>query len=109
VPVRVTVDVHRAGPSGDPLSPATAGFSLEYNSADGPKRTEWKNVEVGSGWTSYEFDLPDASFANRGGFDLLINTFGAKQDVVFGAVKVRRLTNSTGATTTAMVVSGAAQ
>jgi hypothetical protein len=101
VPVRVTVDVHRAAPSGDSLNPASSGFCLEYDSAEGAKRTEWKTVEVGEGWTSYSFDLADASFSNRGGFDLLINTFGAKQDIVFGSVTVRRLTDPAAVTTAA--------
>lgn len=105
VPVRVTVDVHRAAPLGDPLSPASAGFCFEYDTASGAKRTEWKEVEVGSGWATYSFDLPDASFANRGGFDLLINTFGAKQDIVFGSVTVRRTPSATGVTTAATPVS----
>ena len=101
VPVKVTVDVHRAAPLGDPLSPATAGFCLEYDTADGAKRTEWKDLEIGSGWATYTFDLSNASFSNRGGFDLLINTFGARQDIVFGSVAVRRLTNATSVTASA--------
>jgi hypothetical protein len=91
VPVRVTVEVHRAGPVGDPLSPNTAGFCLEYDSPDGPKRTEWQNIEPGEGWTSYSFTLSDASLANRGGFDLLINTWGSRQDIAFGSVTVQRI------------------
>ncbi len=109
VPVRVTVEVHRAAPLGDPLSPATAGFCLEYDAADGAKRTEWKDLEVGTGWMTYTFHLPNASFSNRGGFDLLINTFGAKQDIVFGSVTLQRMTKpavaATAATPAATLVS----
>lgn len=91
VPARVTVEVHRAGPLGDPVSPSVAGFCIEYDSVDGPKRTVWQDIEEGTGWTTYSIDLPDASFANRGGFDLLINAWGSKQDVLFGSVSVQRL------------------
>lgn len=97
VPVRVSVEVHKAGPLGDPIAPNVAGFSVEYDSADGPKRTPWQNVESGDGWITYTFDLPNASFSNRGGFDLLINSWGAKQDLVFGSVKVQRLDKEAGA------------
>ena len=96
VAVRVTVEVHKAGPLGDPISPRVAGFSLEYDSADGPKRTAWQTIEPGEGWTTYSFDLPNASFSNRGGFDLLLNTWGAKQDILFGSVKVQRLEKEAG-------------
>ncbi|HEY0072981.1 MAG TPA: stalk domain-containing protein [Abditibacteriaceae bacterium] len=96
VPVRVSIEVHKAGPIGDPVSPAVAGFSLEYDSSDGPKRTPWQTIESGEGWTTYTFDLPNASFSNRGGFDLLINTWGAKQDVLFGSVRVQRLDGQNG-------------
>ncbi len=96
VPVRVTVEVHKAGPLGDPIAPNVAGFCLEYDSADGPKRTAWQDVEPGDGWTTYSFDLPNASFSNRGGFDLLINSWGAKQDLTFGGVKVQRLEKDPG-------------
>jgi hypothetical protein len=98
VPVRVTVEVHKAGPLGDPVSPNVAGFCLEYDSSEGPKRTAWQDVEPGEGWATYTFDLPNASFSNRGGFDLLINTWGAKQDLIFGSVKVQRMDKETGAT-----------
>jgi hypothetical protein len=96
VPVRVSIEVHKAGPIGDPVSPALAGFSVEYDSSDGPKRTPWQTIESGQGWTTYTFDLPNASFSNRGGFDLLINTWGAKQDVLFGSVRVQRLDTQNG-------------
>ena len=94
--MRVTVEVHKAGPLGDPIAPNVAGFCLEYDSADGPKRTAWQDVEPGDGWTTYSFDLPNASFSNRGGFDLLINSWGAKQDLTFGGVKVQRLEKDPG-------------
>jgi hypothetical protein len=71
---------------------------VEYDSSEGPKRTPWQTIESGQGWTTYTFDLPNASFSNRGGFDLLINTWGAKQDVLFGSVQVQRLDAQNGTT-----------
>ncbi len=109
VPVRVTVEVHKAGALGSPVAPNVAGFSLEYDSVDGPRRTVWQDVEPGEGWTTYSFDLPNASFSNRGGFDLLINSWGAKQDLLFGGVKVQRMDKEVGTApvTTAAVPSPA--
>jgi hypothetical protein len=35
-------------------------------------------------------EIPDASFANRDGFDLLINTWGSKQDLIFRSVTLQK-------------------
>lgn len=89
-PVEVTVEVRRPAPSGDTIFNNKAGFNLQYDVPDGSRYTQWQIVEPGEGWASYTFELPNASFANRGGFDLLINTFGSKQNLVFGSVSVKR-------------------
>ena len=90
-PVEVTVDVHRVAPDGNnsPFAPE-GGFNLQYNAPSGRRNTRWQVVEVGPGWTSYKFQIPDASFANTSGFDLIINTFGSKKNLVFGAVTVKK-------------------
>lgn len=89
-PVTVTVTVHRPAPEGQTLTTSTAGFNLQYGAPDGSKYTPWQVVEPGEGWATYTFEIPDATFANRGGFDLMINTFGSKRNLVFGGVTVRR-------------------
>ena len=90
VPVEVTVEVKRPPTQNASIVNATAGFNLEYSTATGTGRTPWQNVEAGEGWATYTFQIPDASFSNRSGYDLTINTFGSKRNLVFGAVSVRR-------------------
>jgi hypothetical protein len=90
VPVEVTVVVQRPMLESQTLVTSTAGFNIEYSTPNGTGRTAWQNVEAGSGWATYTFTLPDASFSNRGGYDLLINTFGSKKNLVFSSISVRR-------------------
>ena len=91
VPVEVTITVKRPALETQTLVTSTAGFNLEYPTPGGTGRTSWQVVDAGSDWATYTFTLPDASFSNRGGYDLLLNTFGSKKDLVFGSVAVRRL------------------
>jgi hypothetical protein len=88
--VEVTVEVHRPASTGDTIFNNKAGFNLQYDVPDGSRYTPWQIVEPGEGWATYTFELPNASFANRGGFDFLINTFGSKQNMVFSSVSVKR-------------------
>jgi Copper amine oxidase N-terminal domain len=90
VPVTVTVEVKRPAPPTSQLITTTAGFNIQYDTPTGGKYTPWQVVEPGEGWATYTFEIPNASFANIGGSDLVINTFGSKQNLVFGSVAVRR-------------------
>jgi hypothetical protein len=91
VPVTVTVEVHRpAETGGNPALRPSAGFNIQYDSPVGHKFTEWNVVEQGTGWVKYEIKIPDASFANRNGYDLAINTFGSRQNLIFGAISAKR-------------------
>ncbi len=89
-PVEVTVVVQRPTVETQTLVNAAAGFNIEYSTANGTSRTPWQVVEAGDGWATYTFTLPNASFSNRGGYDLLINTFGSKKNLVFGSGAVRK-------------------
>ncbi len=91
VPVEVTVTVKRPMPETQTLVTSSAGFNIEYSTPEGTGRTPWQVVEAGTDWATYTFTLPNASFSNRGGYDMVINTFGSKKDIVFGSVAVRRL------------------
>ncbi|HVF11230.1 MAG TPA: stalk domain-containing protein [Abditibacteriaceae bacterium] len=91
VPVTVSVEVRRNPPPSEQIFAASGGFNLQYDSPRGFRYTRWQTVESGEGWATYTFDIPDASFANRDGFDLMINTFGSKQDLMFGSVVVKRV------------------
>jgi hypothetical protein len=88
-PVKVTVEVKRPTASEGPFAPK-GGFNLQYDSPSGFKVTPWQVVEGGEGWATYEFEIPDASFANRDGYDLMINTWGTRQDLVFSNITVER-------------------
>lgn len=88
-PVEVSIEVHRAAGSTNAAFNSKAGFNLQYDVPDGTI-LKWQPVEAGEGWATYTFELPNASFANRGGFDLLLSAFGSKQDLVFGSVSVKR-------------------
>lgn len=91
VPVTVSVEVHRPAPSNtSSLGGGGSGFNIQYDSPDGYKYTKWQTLTPGEGWATFEIKIPDASFANRSGFDLMINTGGSKDDLVFGSVTVRR-------------------
>ncbi len=95
VPVEITVEVHRpAPPVVESIFTTTAGFRVEYDAAGGFKSTPWQQVPPGEDWATFTFTLPDASFANAEGYDLLINAGGSKADLVFGGVTVKRLENA---------------
>jgi hypothetical protein len=88
--VRVTVEVRRPVANEGPFAPK-GGFNLMYDSPTGFRSTPWQIVEGGDGWATFVIDIPDASFANRDGFDLLINAWGSRQDLVFRSVTLERL------------------
>jgi len=67
------------------------GFNIMYDSTTGYRFTKWQWVEPGPGWKSYRIELPDASFANRNGYDFRINVKGSKQDLWISSVKVEKL------------------
>ena len=90
VPVEVTVEVKRPERRAASIVNSATGFNIEYSTASGTGRTAWNVVEEGDGWATYTFDIADASFSNRSGYDLTINTFGSKRDMIFGSVSVRR-------------------
>jgi hypothetical protein len=90
-PIRVTIRVQRPAPAGASLVTTTAGFSIQYAAPGGTRFTKWQVVEEGEGWAEYTFDIPDALLANRGGYDLMINTFGSKRNLVFGGASVQRV------------------
>lgn len=90
VPVRITVIVKRPAVTTGPFA-AKGGFNLQYDSPSGFKMTPWQVVEGGDDWATFEIDIPDASFANRDGFDLMINTWGARQDLVFRSLTLEKV------------------
>lgn len=89
--VKVTIQVKRPPATEGPFA-AKGGFNLQYDSPTGFKVTPWQVVEGGEGWATYELEIPDASFANRDGYDLMINTWGSRQDLVFGGITLERQT-----------------
>ena len=92
VPVTVTVDVYRPAPRAASLSSTPSSFRLEYDSPRGYRATPLQEIEEGEGWATYTFTLPDASFSNAEGYDLMINSGGSKRDLTYGAVTLRRET-----------------
>jgi hypothetical protein len=90
-PVRVTVEVKRPIATEGVFAPK-GGFNLMYDSPTGFRSTPWQVVEGGDGWATFTIDIPDASFANRDGFDLLINAWGSRQDLVFRSLTLERVT-----------------
>lgn len=91
--VTVNVEVHRTKAENSIFGARTGGFNLQYDSTTGLKFTNWQEVETGTGWATYTFKIPDASFANRDGFDFKINTLGSKQDLVFSSITLQRDNN----------------
>jgi hypothetical protein len=89
VPVQVTVQVKRPAKLEGVFAPQ-AGFNIQYDSPSGFKLTPWQTVEGGDGWVTYTIDIPDASFANRDGYDLLINTWGSRQDLLIRSLTLKR-------------------
>ncbi len=91
VPVTITVEVRRpSASSNSSIINSASGFRVEYDSPTGYKSTPFQIVEPGEGWATYTFAVPDASFANAEGYDLLINTNGSKRNLTFGSLAVRR-------------------
>ncbi len=90
VPVTISVEVKRPPVQAQSLFSATSGFRIEYDGAGGQKTTKWTPVENGDGWTTITFEVPDAKFANNGGYDLLINAGGSKTPLTFARVTLTR-------------------
>ena len=88
-PVTVTVEVKRTPKTEGSFAPR-AGFNIQYDSPTGFRMTKWNVVEEGEGWQTVTIKIRDASFANRDGFDMLINTWGSKQDLVFRSVTLEK-------------------
>ncbi len=95
VPVTLTVEVKRPRPVTQSAVSSESGFRVEYDGAGGPKTTKWQLIEPGDGWTTVTFDLPDAQFANTGGYDLLINAGGSKRPLSFGTITLSRANAAT--------------
>ena len=89
IPVTVSIEVKRPVAVQSVFN-SNSGFRVEYDGDGGPKTTKWTLVEPGDGWTTVTFELPDAKFANYGGYDLLINANGSKLPLTFGRVTVAR-------------------
>jgi hypothetical protein len=69
----------------------TLGFNIVYDSTRGYRFTPWQWVDSGYGWRRYRFEIRDASFTNRDGYDFRINAKGSKYDLHVCAVTVERL------------------
>ncbi|WP_157947627.1 stalk domain-containing protein [Abditibacterium utsteinense] len=93
-PVTISVTVRRTQQQSSSIVNTASSFRVEYDSPSGYKTTPLQVVESGEGWVTYSFDVPDASFANAEGYDLLINTGGSKSDIMFGSVSVKRGTTA---------------
>jgi len=86
VPVAVSVTlagVHKA---------QKTGFNLYYDALGGMKFSPWQWVDVGPDRLfTYTFQLNDASFADRDGYDFRINKGGSEEELRIVDVKVRKL------------------
>ena len=87
VPVTLTVEVY-APALGNPN--AALGFRVEYDSVTGTKSLPWQPLVPGSGWQKFDLALPDAQFANAGGYDFLINVGASAAPLTFGSVEIKR-------------------
>ena len=87
VPVTLGVEVY-APPLGDPNK--ALGFRVEYNSSQGNRSLPWQPLVPGSGWQTFQIALPDAQFANAGGYDILFNVGASAAGVTFGKVELTR-------------------
>jgi len=91
VPVQVTVEVYKPPVTGTDPFRAKGGFNIQYDSPQGFLFTPWQEVEQGTGTITYKVDIPRAAFTNRDGYDMIINTWGSKQDLIFKSIKVQRV------------------
>ena len=93
VPVTLGVEVY-APPLADPNK--ALGFRVEYNSSKGKRSLPWQPLVPGSGWQTFQLSLPDAQFANAGGYDILFNVGASAAGVTFRKVELTRglVTNS---------------
>ena len=87
VPVTLSVEVYGA-PLADPNK--ALGFRVEYNSSKGNRSLPWQPLVPGSGWQTFNIALPDAQFANSGGYDILFNVGASAAGVTFGKVTLSR-------------------
>jgi hypothetical protein len=85
-PVAVTVECESSY-----LGDEKLGFNLWYDSTTGYRFSPWQWVVGGAGWKRYRVELPDASFADRYGYDFRINIKGSKQDMWISSVTVEKL------------------
>lgn len=91
-PVKVTLEVYRPPSTGTDPFRAKGGFNIQYDSPDGFLFTPWQEVEQGSGLITYTVEIPRVAFTNRDGYDMIINTWGSKQDLIFHSITVQRMT-----------------
>jgi hypothetical protein len=71
-------------------APQKTGFDLLYDAVDGQRFSEWAWVEPGTGWQDISIVLHDVNFADRGGYDFLINSKGSRANLTVGAVSVAK-------------------
>ena len=102
VPVQMTVEIFKPPITGTDPFRAKGGFNIQYDSPQGFLFTPWQEVEQGSGTVTYKIDIPRAAFTNRDGYDIIINTWGSKQDLTFKSLRVQRIEKPAAATTTAV-------
>jgi hypothetical protein len=93
VPVQVTVEIYKPPVTGTDPFRAKGGFNIQYDSPQGFLFTPWQEVEQGTGTVTYKVNIPSAAFTNRDGYDMIINTWGSKQDLIFKSIKVQRMEN----------------
>ncbi len=87
VPVTLSIEVY-APQLADPTK--ALGFRVEYNSSKGNSSVPWQPLVPGSGWQTFQIALPDAQFANAGGYDILFNVGASAAGVTFGNVSLAR-------------------
>ena len=95
-PVTMSVDVYApqlANPD------KALGFRVEYNSNKGNRSIPWQPLVSGSGWQTFQIPMPDAQFANAGGYDIMFNVGASAAGITFGKVSLTRgLPTATSAT-----------
>jgi len=91
VPVQVTVTIYKPPSTGTDAFRPKGGFNIQYDSPEGFLFTPWQEVEQGTGTITYTADIPRAAFTNRDGYDMIINTWGSKQDLIFKSITLQRM------------------